>query len=59
MGRTCCEQKLFLTFRTISVHNMFSPSSEKRRYSDKDLLVNSVQNLGQKGKDFLKIIKLF
>ena len=38
---------------------MFSRCSEKRRYSDKDLLVNSVQNLGQKGKDFLKIIKLF
>ena len=23
-GETCCVQKLFLTFRTISVHNMFS-----------------------------------
>ena len=24
LGRTCCVQKLFLTFRTIFVHNMFS-----------------------------------
>ena len=39
MGRTCCAQKLFLTFRTISVHNMFSPCSAKRRASDKDLPV--------------------
>ena len=23
LGRTCCLQKLFLTFRTIFVHNMF------------------------------------
>ena len=28
LGRTCCVQKLFLTLRTISVHNMFSPCSE-------------------------------
>ena len=28
LGRTCCVQKLFLTFRTIFVHNMFSPCSE-------------------------------
>ena len=27
LGRTCCVQKLFLTFRTIFVHNMFSPCS--------------------------------
>ena len=40
MGRTCCVQKLFLTFRTISVHNMFSPYSPKRRASDKDLPVS-------------------
>ena len=39
LGRTCCVQKLFLTFRTISVHNMFSPCSAKRRASDKDLPV--------------------
>ena len=39
MGRTCCVQKLFLTFRTISLHNMFSPFSAKRRASDKVLLV--------------------
>ena len=37
MGRTCSVQKLFLTFRTISVHNIFYPCSEKRRASDKDL----------------------
>ena len=29
-GRTCCVQKLFLTFRTIFVHNMLSPCSAKR-----------------------------
>ena len=34
LGRTCCVQKLFLTFRKISVHNMFSPCSAKRRASD-------------------------
>ena len=28
LGRTCCVQKLFLTFRTIFVLNMFSPCSE-------------------------------
>ena len=39
MGRTCCVQKLFLTFRTISVHKMFSPCSAKIRASDKDLPV--------------------
>ena len=39
LGRTCCVQKLFLTFRTIFVHNMFSPCSAKRRVSDKDLPV--------------------
>ena len=39
MGRTCCVQKLFLTFRTIFVHNMLSPCSAKRRASDKDLPV--------------------
>jgi hypothetical protein len=33
------KQKLFLTFRTIFVHNMFSPSSAKRRASDKALPV--------------------
>ena len=41
LGRTCCVQKLFLTFRTIFVHNMFSPSSAKRKASDKDLPVNN------------------
>ena len=40
MGRTCCVQKLFLTFRTISVHNMFSPCSAKIRASDKVLPVH-------------------
>ena len=39
LGRTCCVQKLFLTFRTIFVHNMFSPCSAKIRTSDKDLPV--------------------
>ena len=37
LGRTCCVH--VLTFRTIFVHNMFSPSSAKRRASDKDLPV--------------------
>ena len=37
-GRTCCVQKLFLTFRTIYVH-MCSPCSAKIRASDKDLPV--------------------
>ena len=41
LRRTCCVQKLFLTFRTIFVHNMFSPHSEKRRASDKDLPVQN------------------
>ena len=36
---TCCVQKLFLTFRTILAHNMFSQCSAKRRASDKDLPV--------------------
>merc|ERR1719362_972346 len=39
LGRACCVQKLFLTFRTIFVHNIFSPCSAKRRASDKDLPV--------------------
>ena len=39
LGRTCCVQKWFLTFRAIFVHNMFSPCSAKRRASDKDLPV--------------------
>ena len=39
MGRTCCVQKLFLTFRTIYVHNMFSLCSAKIGASDKDLSV--------------------
>ena len=39
LGRTCCLQKLFLTFRTIFVHNMISPCSAKRRASDKYLPV--------------------
>jgi len=42
LGRTCCVQKLFLTFRTIFVHNMFSPCSAKRRTSDKDLPVQGI-----------------
>ena len=39
LDRTCCAKKLFLTFRTIFVHDMFSPCSAKRRASDKDLLL--------------------
>ena len=39
LGRTYCVQKLFLTFRTFFVQNMFSPCSTKRRASDKDLPV--------------------
>jgi hypothetical protein len=42
LGRTCCVQKLFLIFRTIFVHNMFSTCSEKRRASDKDLPVSII-----------------
>ena len=45
LGRTCCVQKLFLTFRTNFVHNMFSPCSAKRRASDKDLPQISVIKL--------------
>ena len=41
LGIKCCVQKLFLTFRKIFVHNMFSPCSAKRRASDKDLLVHT------------------
>ena len=37
LGRTCCAQKLFLTFKTIFVHNMFSLCSAKRRAYDKYL----------------------
>ena len=42
LGRTCCVQKMFLTFRTIFVHNMFSPCPAKRRDSDKDLPVLTI-----------------
>ena len=45
LGRTCCVQKLFLTFRTIFVHNMFSPYSAKIRASDKDLPVTADPSL--------------
>ena len=41
LGRTCCVQKLFLTFRTIFVHNMFSPCFAKRRTSVKHLPVQT------------------
>ena len=40
LGRTCWVQKLFLTFWTIFVYNMFSPCSAKRRASDKYLPVS-------------------
>ena len=49
LGRTCCVQKLFPTFRTIFVHNMFSPCSAKRRASEKDLPVTTF-NTDQKRK---------
>ena len=39
LARTCCVQKLFLTFRRIFVRSMFSPCSAKRRASDKGLPV--------------------
>ena len=39
LGRTCCVQKLFLTFRAIFVHNIISLCSAKRRASDRDLPV--------------------
>ena len=45
LERTCFVQKLFLTFRTTFVHNMFSPFSAKRRASDKDLPVSSKHRL--------------
>ena len=41
LGRVCCAQKLFQKFRTIIVHNMFSPCSEKRRAPYKDLPVHN------------------
>ena len=41
LERTCCVQELFMTFRTIFVHNMFFRCSTKRRASDKDLPVYS------------------
>ena len=42
MGRTCCVQKLFWMSETISVHNMFSLCSAKRRASDRDLPVQYI-----------------
>ena len=40
LGRTCCVQKLFLTFRTIfGTQHVFPPCSAKIRASDKDLPV--------------------
>ena len=60
-GRTCCVQILFLTFRAIFVHNMFSQCFAKRRASYKDLpeLVrkfDSQSRLIQAGKYFEKPI---
>ena len=43
LWRTCCVQKLFLTFRTIFVHNMLSPCFSKRRASDLPVLRYIVQ----------------
>ena len=52
LGRTCCVQKLFLTFRTIFVHNMFSPCSAKRRAFD--LFTCTAINEMDMNKIFLK-----
>ena len=54
LRRTGFVHKLFLTFRTIFVHNMFSPCSAKRRASDKDLPVRQIY-----GGNFAKICGLF
>ena len=45
MGRTCCVQKLFLKFRTIYVHNMFSPCSAKSKsfWQSKGILVKIIK----------------
>ena len=56
LGRTCCAQKMFLTFRTIFVHNMFSSCCAKRRASDKDLPVLLV-NQNWNTVDFLELMK--
>ena len=56
LGKTCV-QKLFLTFRTIFVYNMFSPCSSKTRASDKDLPANRPTGPNHSGlylKDFGK-----
>ena len=42
LGRTCCAQKFFLTFRTIFELNMLSLWA-KRRASDKDLTVLTLE----------------
>jgi hypothetical protein len=49
-----CTQHVLLTFRTISVHNMFSPCSAKRRASDKDLPVCNIQ--GSENFHYRKIL---
>jgi hypothetical protein len=54
MGRTCCDQILFLTFRTIFIHNMFSPCFAKIRASDKDLPVQLRKQLPQMVNTALK-----
>ena len=46
LRRTCYVQKLFLTFKTILVHNIFYSFSAKRRPSDKDLPVCSLCHSG-------------
>ena len=52
LGRTCCVQKLFLTFRTIFVLNLFFPCSAKRRASDKDLPVQKDNKSEESSKQF-------
>ena len=57
LRRTCCVQKLFLTFRTIFVHDMFSPSSAKRRASDKDLPVPVIKCQNNEWSKSIKVVK--
>ena len=52
---TCCVQKLFLTFRTTFVHNMFFPCSAKRRASDKDLPVPQVPFCDEKSVQLVRV----
>ena len=62
MGRTCCVQRLFLTFRTIYVHSMFSPCSAKRRASDILLYISikfSHHKQSENGRDLISTSPTF